>query len=55
MRPPLSAVGKKHGRLACVKGRKVPLLRNLGGTTEYDFIKLRPLLGRGFFILEELI
>lgn len=35
VRPPLSAVGKKHRRFACVKGvKRVGVNQNLGGTAE---------------------
>lgn len=56
MRPPLSAVGKKHGRITCVKGfKELGFAENTGGTAEILLLRpeKRKLFRAEFIFLEE--
>ena len=59
VRPPLSAVGKKHSRKPALRVKRVPLFGGMRVEPRRMYILLRPerfyLSGRSFIILEEIL
>jgi len=55
MRPPLSAVGKKHRRRACVKGKKVPYFYGIWVEPRRIYSFVPDFRGEAYLFLEEFL